>query len=420
MNTENKKPRVIFPFVEAGMGHIMPMTAIADAFEEKHGDRAEVVRTKIFQDTHNPDLEWIESELVNEVKLHNRHKYKGVTQRIGMAVAGTRLSMWYVMKKRYGRGFDAAVKYIESLDASLIFSTHFATHYYACEARKKGLTRAQIIGYCPDPVIGKQWDTRVDIAAVSSESGRKKAVLSGRYARDQVINIPFLIRREVRDYDKGRAHYRRELGLPEDRFTLLLADGAYGEGRLRATVYELLKSPKKLTVVAVCGKNEKLYRELSALVPPENIFLKVYGFTDKTLMLAAACDLFMGKAGASNLAEPVYFGAPAIVTFTATFIEKWICAHHVKNGCAVKITNVKKAVKTAIKWSESPDAMRPYIEACGRQKSCDGPEILADELWRRLELARRGEVGFRKNMRRGNIFKRFFVRRRAAWHNANS
>ena len=42
------KPRVVFPFVEAGFGHIMPMTAVSQAFEEKYGDRCEVDKTYMY------------------------------------------------------------------------------------------------------------------------------------------------------------------------------------------------------------------------------------------------------------------------------------------------------------------------------------------------------------------------------------
>lgn len=50
-NADIKKPKVLFPFVEAGLGHIMPMTAVVDVFEKKYGDRVEVIRTNFFQDT---------------------------------------------------------------------------------------------------------------------------------------------------------------------------------------------------------------------------------------------------------------------------------------------------------------------------------------------------------------------------------
>ena len=48
-----KKEKVVFTFVEAGMGHIVPATGIADAFEKKYGDMFEVVRWKIFSESPN-------------------------------------------------------------------------------------------------------------------------------------------------------------------------------------------------------------------------------------------------------------------------------------------------------------------------------------------------------------------------------
>ena len=38
------KPKVVFPFVEAGFGHIMTEKSVADAFEKKYGDLCEVER----------------------------------------------------------------------------------------------------------------------------------------------------------------------------------------------------------------------------------------------------------------------------------------------------------------------------------------------------------------------------------------
>ncbi len=138
-------------------------------------------------------------------------------------------------------------------------------------------------------------------------------------------------------------------------------------------------------MIAVAGRNEALYQEFLKLSPPDNVAFRPYGFTDQMLLLSAACDLFIGKAGASNLAEPAYFGAPAVITFTATPIEKWIAKHytdHVK--CAVKVTNVKKAVKLAEAFAADPVKMKPYADAAATEHRCDGPDRLADILWEML------------------------------------
>jgi UDP-N-acetylglucosamine:LPS N-acetylglucosamine transferase len=288
------------------------------------------------------------------------------------------------MESRYKKGFLPSMNYLQKLNADLIFNTHFSTLYYACEGRKRGLINSDIVAYCPDPIIGKQWDSRVDLIGISSLAGKNKAEKS-RFEKGKVINIPFLIRKEVEQYDKGKCFYRKELNIPEDNFTVMLADGAYGAGKIRKTVLELLKLKERFTILAVCGKNENLYKEFSNLKVPDNITFKPFGFTDKMLLLSACCDVFIGKAGASNLAEACYFGAPQIITFCATPIEKWIAKHYthfVKS--AVKISDIRKVIKKVREWMEYPEKMEPYICACNSQHRTDGADRMAEILWERL------------------------------------
>lgn len=376
--------KIVFAFVEAGMGHIMPMKAVYDAFVTKYGDKCEIVKTYFFQDKGNADLKYVEDELIKEVKLHNAKKGRGIFQFALMYLFGQKNSLKYLMEKRYKKGFLPSLNYIQELNADLIFNTHFSTLYYACVAREKGLVNSDIAAYCPDPVIGKQWDNRVDLIGISSPAGKEKAEKTN-YKKSKIALIPFLIRQEVKNYDKGKKHYRKELGIPEDNFTILLADGAYGAGKIKETVLKLLTLKENITIIAVCGKNESLYNEFSLIKPPENITLIPLGFTDKMLMLSACCDIFVGKAGASNLAEPCYFGAPQIITFCATPIEEWIAkhyTHYVKS--AIKITNVSEAVEKIEQWIKNPEEMYPYQQACLSQHRIDGPDIMADILWKML------------------------------------
>ena len=76
-----------------------------------------------------------------------------------------------------------------------------------------------------------------------------------------------------------------------------MCDGAYGAGKMDKVLKELLKSKHKMNILAVCGKNEKLYEKLQKSVAPQNINLKVFGFTDKMLLLAAASDILLESQG---------------------------------------------------------------------------------------------------------------------------
>lgn len=391
-----RKPRVVFPFVEAGFGHIMPMTAVANAFEKKYGDKCEIVRTRFFQDTGNPDMKDIEDDSIQVVRKYNHNRLHGIAQFALMALVGQRNAMGYVFKGRYKKGYEPSLDYMMSLKPDLVLNTHFSTLYYACECRKLRGLDADIVAYCPDPIVGRQWDKRCDLLALSSENGKRKATGACKFKASQLATCPFLLRQEVASYDKDKRYYREQMGLDKDNFTLLLADGAYGEGRLEKTVRALMKTDMKLTVIAVCGKNEPLFNRLNALKTPENIDLRVYGFTDKILLLNAASDLFVGKSGASNLAESSYFGVPQIISLYALPVEKWIGNHYIKEvGSAIKITNVKKIAAKIRQFYDNPELLSPYIRNCEAVKTTAGGEVLADMLFERLKrrFPELGEAG---------------------------
>ncbi len=376
------KPKIAFLFVEAGLGHVMPMKAVLDVFEKKYKDNVDILKINFFSETNNVDMKFVENQLIEEVLKYNKRTIRAKFHFLLMKIVGTKKSLKYLVEKRYNRGLEPSLNFMKSLDVDLIFNTHFITGYYACKLKHQNLIKSDIVTYCPDPHIGKQWDRRNDLITLSSKVGKKQALKDG-FKEQQVDVIPFLIRKEIVSYNKGKDFYREELGIPKNNFTVLLADGAYGAGKLKNTVLELLKTKKNITIIPVCGKNENLYKEFQNIKPNNNIVFKPFGFTDKMLLLAASCDLFIGKAGASNLAEPCYFMSPQIISFCASPVEDWICNHYVKSGSAIKCTNVKKIRKIVEEFIDGKNYNK-YKEACVHGTKSDGPEQLADILYNRL------------------------------------
>ena len=86
------KPRVIFPFVEAGFGHIMTERSICDAFEKKYGAYFEVVRSNFFSETDSEIMKKFETRLGNEVRMYNKCQFYGYLRIFGMNLFGTRIS----------------------------------------------------------------------------------------------------------------------------------------------------------------------------------------------------------------------------------------------------------------------------------------------------------------------------------------
>ena len=95
--------------------------------------------------------------------------------------------------------------------------------------------------------------------------------------------------------------------------------------------------------------------------------------------------MFIGKVGASHLAEVTYFDCPSIITLCATDIEKWISNHYVKVvNSAIKQTNLKKVRKLVEKFYHDKEFYNQYKEACNNYKGTDGAYKLADYIWEML------------------------------------
>ena len=378
------KKRVVFPFVEAGMGHIMPMRSVATIFKEKYGDKVEVIETDFFSAQDNVHAIDVEKDFIRQVKLHNKYRGLGKLQFLLMRLFGQKATLKYLYQRRYKKAYQSSIDYVESLRADLIFHTHFSTLYYGNQAKTLGLTNALMVGYCPDPVLGLQWDKRYDLMLLSSEKGIKQALNSKTFKNTNMMYAPFTIRPEVKDYKESKSYYKQALNI-KDQFTILLCDGAYGAGKMEKVLKELLKSKLEMNILAVCGKNETLYERLKTITTPKNISLTTFGFTDKMLLLAAASDIFVGKSGASNLAEASYFSNPLLITSMATNIEVWIADYYINEiGNAKKVFNIKKVRKLIESYIQDPALMRPMIEASKKAKVTSGPEEIADALYKQL------------------------------------
>jgi UDP-N-acetylglucosamine:LPS N-acetylglucosamine transferase len=105
---------------------------------------------------------------------------------------------------------------------------------------------------------------------------------------------------------------RRRFGLAEDRFTILVAGGAEGSGRLLQMVRALAWKPRDWQVIAVCGRNEKLRRRLNRLRFGTPTL--VLGFVEYMADLMRAADLAVGKAGPGAIGEALATGVPLLAT----------------------------------------------------------------------------------------------------------
>lgn len=377
------KPRVIFPFTEAGLGHIMPLTSVADEFERLYGDKVECVRSQFFTESGNKRLAAFEEALKNEVMRYNKNAALGFWATFNMDLGRTYGSSFMTMTVWKPGTTKHGVKHMEELNPDLVVSTHWATNYYAEKCKKKPLTAV----YCPDARINPMFSYPSDLVMVSSETGYDLALKEHplRFNKNNLKLVPFLIRKEMFTVSDDKAEVRKKLGFNPDKFTVVLADGGYGLGKMLDICKIVLERDLPITLVPVCGKNQELYDKFLTMKSKGNTEFFPMGLIDNIFEVFAAADLFCGKSGASMIAEPCFFGVPQIITKYATNIEQYIGEFYINTvGSAMKIFKPVKVVDKIEEFLNEPQKLEPYIKAAQARRPFYGAEQCAREIFKLL------------------------------------
>ncbi|HVX46197.1 MAG TPA: glycosyltransferase [Mycobacteriales bacterium] len=160
---------------------------------------------------------------------------------------------------------------------------------------------------------------------------------------------------------------RRRLGLPTGRFTVLLTGGAEGAGPLERQADALLRRYDDLTVVAICGRNQRLRRRLR---PSSRLVVR--GFVPDMADWMGAADVIVTKAGPQTIAEATACGTPMLISSHVPGQEDGNTEYCVRNGTARVAADPRRLVREIDRLRTDPQAlagMRRSAIAAGRPRA---------------------------------------------------
>lgn len=185
-----------------------------------------------------------------------------------------------------------------------IVSTHFLPSEVACALKRAGRIRSRLMTVVTDFDVHRFWlDPGVDIYAVASEWTRQRLKRLGiEEERIAVSGIPAHTKFSL-PQDRGRL--KKQMGLPEDIFTVLMATGSFGIGPIEEIIHAL----QGVQVIVVCGHNQGLFRRLSG---KKDDRVRVMGLVDNMHELMAVSDVMITKPGGLSIAEALVSQLPLI------------------------------------------------------------------------------------------------------------
>lgn len=387
---KNNKPKVVFTFVEAGFGHIMPATAISDVFEKKYGNECEVVRWNIFSENKNPEIIKYCNNIFGWTKKVANNKFLFLGEIFSYWI-GSKSTLKFLDKK-FKKAKEIIMEEIEKLNPDLICSTYYSPSHFALECKKQNRINSIVATYTPDPIVYPAWDRKSDLFFVNNDQAYSKALKSG-FKKESLKLVPFVLRNNIKDVSLDKESVRKKLGLIPNKFTILLASGAYGTKKDKRVVNAFLKANLDANLVVICGKNQELLDYCNSISIDSNNKTSFYpvGFTDKMFEYNSASNIFIGKSGANAMVESYYFGIPTIITSHANPLETEIAKYYInKKNCGKQIFSTKKMVKYVKNYMKNTSLQSDFLKKLSIYHNASGAEKVADELYD--ELKKQGRV----------------------------
>ena len=181
---------------------------------------------------------------------------------------------------------------------------------------------------------------------------------------------------------KDKLACREKFGLDKDKLTILVSAGGFGVGKIEHLLEALASLETPAQIIAVCGRNEELKRELEKLAAErlnnERVRFFPIGFTREMDEYMSAADLIVGKPGGLTTSEALAKGLIFVIVNPIPGQEERNSDHLLEKGCAIKCNNLPvlaykidrlvndknrlEAMRKNIAHLARPDASRKIVE----------------------------------------------------------
>lgn len=212
-------------------------------------------------------------------------------------------------------GRDNLEEYLKGKRYDVIVSVYPTPSGALSELRGQGKIDVPFATLVTDYTVHSQWvhphcDMYMVAAPdVAEEIVAMRGIKPGRIVTTGLpVDPKFSVRHE-------RAAAATEFHLDADVFTILVVAGAAGAmPGAKDQLDALLKLGGSWQAVYVCGKNERLFKAVSAAVPKRlKNRIHVSGFTTRLEVLMSASDVLVTKAGGLTVSEALVEGIPMVI-----------------------------------------------------------------------------------------------------------
>lgn len=226
---------------------------------------------------------------------------------------------------------------IYTYQPDVVIGTHIYTVVALTDLRKVYDIPAKIIALTLDYGISPYWEcaTGVDYMFITGEY-MKKPFLEKGFTEQQLIVSGIPVGENFsKEMDKIEA--RKELGLDENLFTIIIMKAGFFSIKNREIVNQLSKVKERIQVVIINGRSEESKLDLDRRIPKLKHKIFNLGFVNNIDKFFSASDLVVGKAGGLTTTESVTKALPSLIISRLPQQEVYNKKYLVDNGCALSV-----------------------------------------------------------------------------------
>ncbi len=377
MDSQNKKPHILFLFSDTGGGHRSATEAIIEALKLEYGDTFSLEMVDIFKDYAPRPLnrmpDWY-PYMVKAPQLWGASFYATNGRPQARAITAT---MWPVAAR-------TARAIIRNHPSDLVVTVHPLATSFILKALGKH-RRPPFITVVTDMVTTHAlwFDSRSDLICVPTEAAQLKAIQYGM-PEEKVIVVGQPVAQKYCVPAGNKDVLREKLGWPKDKLIILLVGGGEGMGPLANTARSIAESELNVALVVVAGRNERLKSSLEKRHWSIPTF--IYGFTKEMADFMRAADVLVTKAGPGTIAEALNAHLPIILYARLPGQEDGNVTYVRESGAGVWASTPKRVVATLRMWVEDPQEREKVVQACRRAARPEAAITIARQIGQKLRL----------------------------------
>jgi 1,2-diacylglycerol 3-beta-galactosyltransferase len=305
--TTTETKNVVFAFSDTGGGHRSAALAMQAALEQAGGPAISCAMLDILRESNFPLL-------CNAPALYNQLS----TSWLPFYNTAYALTDGFVQIEALSRlvshvSHRAIAQALLALHPHLVVVDHALVQRLVTGVRRTASRPFGVVTVVTDLVtLHHAWiDAAVDRCCLPTDEAYALALRRGMPA-EKLCCTGFPVHPRFADGRLSRANARQQLGLAPHPFTILVTSGGVGAGHLDMLVPAVEHAYPDGQILAVTGKNTRLYGLLQQQCCSPHTHL--YGFVQNMDVLMAASDVVVTKAGPGTLMEALVMRRPVIIT----------------------------------------------------------------------------------------------------------